>query len=67
MLELYIQEQIHKATSSKGALQTCLSEELVRVFDLVEKYVDPTANRSVFEALDDELARRVGEDSLTNA
>ena len=41
-IEKYIEVEISQATSKQGALQVCLSDELVRVFDMVERYVDPT-------------------------
>ena len=54
------------ATGKNGALQSCLSDELIQVFKLLEQYVDPLKNKATFEAVDEELARRVGEKTLEN-
>jgi hypothetical protein len=37
---------------------------LLRIFDLIEKYIDPIKNKVVIEAVDEELARRVGDKQL---
>jgi hypothetical protein len=59
MLEHFVRASIMSALQGNGVLATCINSELLRIFGMLESYVDPTKNQLVFEAIDDELARRV--------
>jgi len=37
----------------------------MRIFELIEKYIDPIKNKIVIEAIDEEIGRRVGDNQIT--